>query len=91
MTEVIYDFVVTPPRAAIGLQRPALPERWRPLLYRLLTFSTRKRGYVTAPPLCPQFCGVVIQFSQAVVNPRLGDRAAWHQHPQFLEADFRVS
>ena len=49
VTEVIYDFVVTPRRATIGLQRSALPERWRPLLYRLLIISTYKSDYVTTP------------------------------------------
>ena len=45
VTEVIDDFVVTPRRATIGLQRSALPERWRPLLYCLLIISTYKSDY----------------------------------------------
>ena len=38
VTEAIYDFVVTPPRAQIGLKRSKKSEHLRPFVYRAVDF-----------------------------------------------------
>ena len=49
VTEVVYDFVVTPPQATIGLQRSDFPDvrgHWCTVLF---TFCLCTRDYVTTP------------------------------------------
>ena len=49
MTEVIYDFVFTPPRAQIGLQSSVIPNTGAHLRTALFVFELGKSTYVTAP------------------------------------------
>ena len=51
MTEVIYDFVFTPPQAQRGLQSSALPSTEAPLCTALFVFYLSNSIYVTAPSL----------------------------------------
>ena len=48
VTEVIYDFVFTPPQAQRGLQSSALPSTEAPLCTALFVFYLSNSTYVTA-------------------------------------------
>ena len=49
MTEVIYDFVFTPPRAQIGFQSSVIPDTGTHLRTALFVFELGKSTYVTIP------------------------------------------
>ena len=49
MTEVIYDFVFTPPRAQIGFQSSVIPDTGTHLRTALFVFKLGKSTYVTVP------------------------------------------
>ena len=49
MTEVIYDFVFTPPRAQIGFQSSVIPDTGTHLRTALFVFELGKSTYVTVP------------------------------------------
>ena len=52
MTEVIYDFVFTPPRAQIGFQSSVIPDTGTHLRTALFVFKLGKSTYVTVPLFC---------------------------------------
>ena len=47
VTEVIYDFVFTPPRAQIGFQSSVIPDTGTHLRTALFVFELGKSTYVT--------------------------------------------
>src|SRR5699024_7112790 len=49
VTEVIYDFVFTPPRAQIGFQSSVIPDTGTHLRTALFVFELGKSTYVTIP------------------------------------------
>ena len=52
MTEVIYDFVFTPPRAQIGFQSSVIPDTGTHLRTALFVFKLGKSTYVTVLLFC---------------------------------------
>ena len=66
MTEVIYDFVFTPPRAQIGFQSSVIPDTGTHLRTALFVFELGKSTYVTIPFLV-FFYDESIRFSNSFI------------------------